>query len=304
MHNILQLFPPNMQLHLKHHVQKYPDRLEEIRLRVNRPVELNFYHTYIMLYDTLFTREDALFFIRQLSEHSLYRLENELQAGFITTKGGHRVGFAGETMKLNESSVKVQELTFFNIRLARAIKDIAAPFIRYLQEEQRTMHTLIFGAPQTGKTTFLRDMARQLSTKHRKKVGIIDERSEIAASMQGTPQLDVGIRTDVMDACPKQVGMMMMIRSMSPQILIVDEIGSRKDVDAVVEAMHAGVTIICTIHSNDYNELKEKKYVRSLIEEKMFKRYVYLQRTEKATFRVHVLNEDGHTLYRQLVVSQ
>lgn len=304
MNNILQLFPPKMHLSIKQHAEKYPNQLEEIRLRVNQPVELNFHHTYIMLYDTLFTREDALFFIRQLSEHSLYRLENELQAGFITTKGGHRVGFAGETIRMNTSNVKVQELTFFNIRLARAIKDIAAPFVRHLQQHEMTMHTLIFGAPQTGKTTFLRDIARQLSTNYRKKVGIIDERSEIAASIQGTPQLDVGMRTDVMDACPKQLGMMMMIRSMSPQVLIVDEIGSREDVDAVVEAMYAGVTIICTIHCNDFKELKEKKYIRPLINEKMFKRYVYLQRTESAPFQVHVLNEDGHTLHRQMVVPQ
>ncbi|HLR41861.1 MAG TPA: stage III sporulation protein AA [Pseudogracilibacillus sp.] len=302
MNNILQLFPPKMQLSIKQEIERYPNQLEEIRLRVNQPVELNFFHTYIMLYDTLFTREDALFFIRQLSEHSLYRLETELQAGFITTKGGHRVGFAGETMMMNASNVKIKELTFFNIRLARAIKDIAAPFVRHLLNQHTTMHTLIFGAPQTGKTTFLRDIARQLSTNYRKKVGIIDERSEIAASIQGRPQLDVGIRTDVMDACPKQIGMMMMIRSMSPQVLIVDEIGSKEDVAAILEAMHAGVTIVCTIHCNDFMELKEKKYIRSLIEEKMFKRYVYLQRTEDASFQVHILNEDGHTLYRQMVV--
>lgn len=304
MNDIFQLFPPNIQKLMKASLQKQAHPLEEIRLRVGQPIELNFHHTYEFLYDKIFSQEDALYFIRQLSQHSLYRLENELQAGYITTKGGHRVGFSGRTVMLDDANIKVSQLTFFNIRIAKEIKDLAAPLIPYLVDGNRMMHTLILGAPQTGKTTFLRDLARQFSVNYRKKVAIIDERSEIAAAVEGVPQLDVGIRTDVMDACPKQVGMMMMIRSMSPNMIIVDEIGSKADVRAINEAMNAGVTIICSIHCNEFTELKAKKDIYSLVENKAFKRYVHLQRLENAAFHVEVLNEYGHTLHGQVVAKE
>lgn len=205
------------------------------------------------------------------------------------------------TTILSATKVRLQHLTFFNIRIAKEIKDIAKPIVPYLLKGNRFMHTLLFGAPQTGKTTLLRDISREISAHYRQKIAIIDERSEITASINGVPQLDVGLRTDVMDACPKQLGMMMMIRTMSPHILIVDEIGSKEDVHAIFEAINAGVTIICTIHCDEYKELKQKQDIAALINLQIFERFLYLNREKNHALHVNVLNEDGHTLHERVL---
>src|SRR5699024_3495051 len=138
------------------------------------------------------------------------------------------------------------------------------------------------GAPQTGKTTILRDLSRLISNGTKDypplKVGIIDERSEIAASHQGIPQHDTGRRTDVMDACPKVDGLMMMIRSMSPDVLVADEIGSLEDVQALQEAMTAGVTIFSTVHGNSLSTVKKRPTLEKIFSLKMFSRYIVLSR--------------------------
>src|SRR5699024_8928115 len=175
----------------------------------------------------------------------------------------------------------------------------------YLKHGSRFFNTLLIGPPQTGKTTILRDLARIMGGDMEKTnaltVGIIDERSEIAASYQGIPQHNIGMRTDVMDACPKVEGLMMMIRSMSPDVLIVDEIGKKEDVQALMEAITAGVTIICTVHGQSLHEIKKRPSLQQLFLQKVFGRYILLHRMDKQYFTVQMLNEHGTNIMTRQV---
>lgn len=270
------------------------DNVEEIRLRQTLPLEIrygqqssyvtptgqltaNFRHGWV------FTAEHSVKLLNQISQHSLYALEEELKRGYITVVGGHRVGIAGKVVMEKGDIKGVREITSFNIRIAKEKKGVAQKVLPHLFEGARIFNTLIISPPQCGKTTLLRDLARSLSYGSEwassRKVAIVDERSEIAGCLQGVPQRDVGPRTDVLDACPKAVGMMMMIRSMSPDVIIVDEIGRPEDSEAIWEAIHAGVAMICTAHGVDVAEVARRPTISKLVSHRAFDRYVVLNRS-------------------------
>src|SRR5699024_406472 len=146
------------------------------------------------------------FMINQLSDYSLYRMEDELREGYITIEGGHRVGLAGKVNTLHGNVKAIQHITFLNIRIAKENIGVAKPVIPYIYSNNY-YNTLLIGPPLTGKTTLLRDLTRLISSGWKnvspRKVGVIDERSEIGASIKGVPQHNLGLRTDVLDACPK-----------------------------------------------------------------------------------------------------
>jgi stage III sporulation protein AA len=269
------------------------ENLEEIRLRQNQPLEIRYgqHSSYVTPTGQLtanarqgwvFTEENAVKLLSQLSQHSLYALEEELKRGYITVVGGHRIGIAGKVV-LDHGEVKgIRDVTSFNIRIAREKKGVAQKVLPYLFEDGRVQNTLIVSPPQCGKTTLLRDIARSLSYgsewSSSRKVAIVDERSELAGCLNGVPQRDVGPRTDVLDACPKAVGMMMMIRSMSPDVLVVDEIGRAEDGEAIWEAIHAGVAVISTAHGVDVSEVAQRPTLGKLIQYGAFSRYIVLSR--------------------------
>lgn len=303
MNEILRLFPKNVAEQIKNQVKERWYELEEIRLRLYGSVELNFRTHLEWIKDCIFSNDDSIYVLNQLSEHSLYRLENELREGYITISGGHRVGLAGGVTTENGMLKQLQYITFFNIRIAKQINHIANPFLSYLHHGKQIHNTLIIGAPQTGKTTMLRDLAKWFGNGFNglpaKKVGIIDERSEIAASLKGVAQHQVGKRTDVLDACPKVEGLMMMIRSMSPEILIVDEIGKEKDVQAIMEAIHAGVSIICTAHGFNLQDIQQRPSFQALFQHKVFTRFLMLQRGPVGNRKVILLDHTGEVLLQE-----
>lgn len=304
MEEILRLFPEKIKQALFVQIGDRWGELQEIRLRLGKQIELNF-HYFIEWVDIVFTENDSVFLLSQLSEHSLYRLEDELREGYITISGGHRVGLAGEVTTVEGNVKQIKHITFFNIRIAREIIGIASPFISYLHDDNFYFNTLIIGPPQTGKTTIIRDLSRLISNGEGgcvpKKVGIIDERSEIAACVNGIPQHQVGSRTDVMDACPKVAGMMMMIRSMSPDVLIVDEIGKREDVDALIEAILSGVTIICTVHGFSLEEIKRRPSLSVLFQHNVFQRFIILRKSGDLFFNIEIVDETNRRLTSNLV---
>lgn len=302
MKEIICLFPKELQEKISLHLAGRWDILQEIRIRLLQPVELIFDQDVEWIIECIPTKQTCHYMLNQLSEHSLYRLEDELREGYITIRGGHRIGLAGKVNTLNGAVKAIQYITFLNIRIAKEKKGVALPIIPYLYEE-KYYNTLLIGPPQTGKTTLLRDLSRLIATGWRnvppKKIGVIDERSEIGASIEGLPQHDLGLRSDVLDACPKAEGMMMLIRSMSPDILIVDEIGSEKDVEALMEAIHAGVQVICTVHGESIEELKKRPSLQPIFKQSIFQRMVILTRNNSPSKVTHIYDAYGKNLIKK-----
>jgi len=266
--------------------------LMEIRLRVNSPLLLVLGSADIMLSAVghivndldaayLCTRDDINKILQLISKNSLYAFEQELKMGFLTINGGHRVGLAGQAILDGGEMKALKNISSLNIRMAREIKgcgDKVMPYI--ISRENRLLSTLLISPPCCGKTTLLRDLIRQISRGNQEfrgqQVGVVDERSEIAACKNGIPTVDLGPRTDVLDGCPKATGMLMLIRSMSPGIVATDELGRAEDVCAVREALNAGVSILASVHGRDIHEVLARPYVGELIQHQYFDRYVVL----------------------------
>ena len=246
------------------------EKLQEIRLRVNGPLMVVYNHreAFISREGRMILREQGAVTVsyaqiretmEYISDYSLYAYEDEIRQGFITIQGGHRVGIAGKIVLEDGKIRNIKYISFINIRLSHQIPGCADTVMPYIKSGKDIYHTLIISPPRCGKTTILRDIIRQISqSSDGINVGIVDERSEIAACYLGVPQNDVGIRTDVLDCCPKADGMMMLIRSMSPQVIAVDEVGSRKDLEAIEYVINCGCKLIATVHGSSVDDLRSR----------------------------------------------
>lgn len=286
--------------------------LEEIRLRADKPLILqNYYREWFIGADGLLSskssgsflisQEDIRLSLEMMSENSVYAYQDEIRNGYITIRGGHRVGLSGRVILEGGAVRNIKDISGLNIRLSNQIPGCASKILPFIFRNSSDIYnTLIISPPQCGKTTILRDIARTLSNGASDygfkgvKVGIIDERSELAACMKGIPQNDVGIRTDVLDGCPKNIGMPMMIRSMSPAVIITDEIGNDGDREAVQCVLNAGVRIVTTAHGYNISELKSRREVLKLIEDRVFERYVVLDNRNGPGSLVEVI--DGNSM--------
>ncbi|MBP2625541.1 MAG: stage sporulation protein [Firmicutes bacterium] len=286
--------------------------LMEIRLRINRPLLLVLGSVDIMLSSMgaivndldaayLCTREDVNKIVQLISKNSLYAFEQELKMGFLTIHGGHRVGLAGQAIVDGGEMKALKNISSLNIRMAREIKgcgDKVMPYI--ITKEKKVLSTLVISPPCCGKTTILRDLIRQISVGNKEfrglQVGVVDERSEIAACKSGIPTVDLGPRTDVLDGCPKASGMLMLIRSMSPAVVATDELGRAEDVCAVSEALNAGISILATVHGRDINEVLQRPYVGDLIQHKYFDRYIILSDRPKVGTIEKIVDSKEHKI--------
>ena len=211
-----------------------------------------------------------------LCEHALYARAEEQRQGFVTLRGGHRMGMCGRVVAQGQTVRALREISSLCIRVAGQWRGAADELLEHLVDEDgRIRSALILGMPGMGKTTMLRDACRALSEAgvH---MCVVDERSEIAAMCGGVAQLDVGPNTDVLDGCCKESGMRWMLRAMSPEVLVTDELGGPLDVQAVQEAARSGVSILATLHGRDLETALARGMMYQLARERIFERYVLL----------------------------
>lgn len=291
------------------------ERVEEIRIRSGKPlmvcldgtdyiinkdgsISLNNFNPYIS------TSLNVSKSFQILSNYSVYAIEEELKNGFLTIKGGHRVGVSGKVVYGKNGLETIKDISSLNVRIARAKIGVSDDIMKYIIKNPNTIyHTLIVSPPQCGKTTLLRDIIRNLSNgmtnyKFRGlKIGLVDERSEIASLYNGQPQNNIGIRTDVLDGCKKYDGMILLIRSMSPHVIATDELGDEKDINAIHEALKAGVKVIATVHGEGIDDLNSKPNLKEIIKEKIFERIFILDNSKGVGTIKQIL--DGYT-YRSV----
>jgi stage III sporulation protein AA len=300
-------------------------KIREIRLRTGQPLMIQgiegkewFLSRTGELKDTpeadsyVVSGKDVKETLEQAADYSLYAYEEELRQGYLTIPGGHRVGMAGRAVYEDGGIRTLKYISFLNIRFAHPICGCAAKVLPYLVEQENQKlsengasgeicHTLIFSPPGCGKTTLLRDLIREVSDgdlasgRMGKTVGVVDERSELAACYQGVPQNHLGIRTDVLDACPKAQGMMLLIRTMTPQVVAVDEIGSAQEVESMAYAMNCGCRILATVHGASLDEIARKPVLKTMMQEAWFERYIRLEPDHRMT----VYDRAGNVLWMQ-----
>ncbi|MDF2884809.1 MAG: stage sporulation protein [Clostridiaceae bacterium] len=255
--------------------------LQEIRIRTDRPLMAEVDNKEIEFKYSPSTA-DLKSIVQRMSNYSIYAFEEEIKQGYLTISGGHRIGLCG-TCIMEDGKVKtIKNIASINIRVCKAVTGCSSHVIPYLLSNGNIINSIIISPPKCGKTTLIRDMTRLISDGYGslnfkgKKVCVIDERSEIGACYNGVPQLDIGKRTDVLDGCLKSQGIMMAVRSMAPDVIVCDEIGTYKDVESILMALNCGVNLISTIHGYGVEDLFDRAVFRELVENKVFQRAIIL----------------------------
>lgn len=279
--------------------------VEEIRLRVGQPlvartsegemfIKENGEITRLYMDSYIVKERDVAETLEYVSNYSLYAFEEEIKQGYITVMGGHRVGLCGRVLVSNGEIRHIKNISFINIRIAHEVKGCSNRIIRKLYKDNYHIYnTLIISPPRMGKTTLLRDIIRNVSNGSENdnikglNVGLADERSEIASCYLGKPQNEVGIRTDVLDGVPKALGIMILVRTMSPDVIAVDEIGLESDVNAILEGINCGCSLIGTIHGVSVDDIQRRPAVKVLIESGIFQKYIVIKRiNEKVIYEI------------------
>ncbi|MCY1714221.1 stage III sporulation protein AA [Caproiciproducens galactitolivorans] len=256
------------------------NQVQELRIRVNKPVSICCVKG-IYFFDRngslacrpgsntlIATKEDIEECFRNICSYSIYSHQNEIRNGYVTLVGGHRVGISGTAVMDNGEISGIRDISSINIRIAREIAGSANELLDSLKNNVST-GLLIAGPPVSGKTTLLRDIARQLASGvlgNIRKVAVIDERGELAGTCMGVPQNDLGVCSDILDGYPKAQGIMQAIRCLSPEYIVCDELGGYDEVSAVEQSLNAGVIMISSIHAGSLEEFLKKRQAVSLLE--------------------------------------
>lgn len=270
--------------HLRRCVAALPAQLqsqgEEIRLRVGRPMTLVTPEGEIPT-GSIITGEDLALTLEIASQCSAYAVLEQVKNGYVSLRGGHRLGLCGTGVMRDGEVANLRQISSMALRVAREIPGPATGLLGELQEEGRLQSTLILSPPGLGKTTLLRDLIRCVSDGQGippLRVGLADERGELAAMYAGAPGMKIGSRTDVVDGCPKAAAMLLLLRGMNPQVLAVDEITAEEDVRAMELAAGCGVVLLATAHGGGVADLKRRRLYRRMMEEGIFRRVISIHR--------------------------
>lgn len=283
--DILRYFPDKIRVVLENEINNNLV-IEEIRIRNSKPIILKLNNSEKII-NYIVQTEDVLKTLQSICENSIYSYQNQICEGFITIKGGHRIGITGSAVIENNQVKNLNYISNLNFRIARQIIGCSNNIIKEIinKEENTIYNTLIVSPPGAGKTTLLRDIIRNLSNGTEeitgKNIGVVDERGEIAAMYKGIPQNDLGIRTDIIENIKKSIGMKMLIRSMAPEIIVADEIGSKEDVQEINYAVCSGIKGIFTAHGNSLEDLKLNPAIAELIEKYIFERLIFIDKNNK-----------------------
>ncbi len=299
--SILHIFPKEMRSFFEE-VSRRETQVNEIRLRSEKPVLvlegnkewfLDKCGRYVAaaINAKYMDKCEVDKIVQHVCNYSLYAFEEELRQGYVTVSGGHRIGMVGQVVTEGAGKIRtLKNIRGINIRISHQVRGVAEPVLPRLYKEGMPRSMLIVSPPGCGKTTLLRDIIRCLSDGNKYgagvTVGVVDERSEIAGAYLGQPQNDIGIRTDVLDACPKITGMMMLLRAMSPRVIAIDELGNDDELEMVRTVISCGCKVVATMHGNCMEDLKRRKWMDVILREKLFETVIFLEkRNDKCVIR-------------------
>lgn len=291
--DLLSVISPNISGILGRLSSEIKKNIYEIRIRIGCPVALStnkgiMYLSKISQIESrpssdcyIASKSDISESFRMVCGYSVYSFQNEIKNGYITVKGGHRIGIAGTAVIENDSVLTVKDISSLNYRVARQVQGIAKPIAdRLFGMNKPICGAIIAGCPSSGKTTILRDLASLLSGGYLDrfvKVVVIDERGELGAVYLGKPENDMGICCDILNGYPKDEGIMIALRCLAPDLIICDEIGTSKEVEAVQAGANSGVPIITTVHADSKASLFSRPQIKALLATGAFTNIVMLE---------------------------
>ena len=278
---VLEYFPYNLKNKI---LENNLEQLEEIRLRTNRNILLKIGQEEIKI-DYVINTQEILEILQRICDNSIYTYQSQICNGYITIKGGHRVGISGNVVVKGGQVINISHIYSLNFRIARQVIDCSYAILPYIlnTKENTIYNTIILSPPGRGKTTLLRDSVRKISGGIREynfkgiTVGVVDERGEIAAMYKGIPQNDLGERTDILDNVSKNIGMKMLIRSMNPSVIVADEIGTEQDIEAINYAITSGVKGLFTAHGDSLENITLNPILSQLYKLDIIERIILIE---------------------------
>lgn len=277
---VVDRLPQHLRCAMKQLPRARREQVEEIRLRQGFLPSVLDGEGEQDVGETVVTGEMLRQVLEQASQASAHTVLDQVQRGFLTLRGGHRIGICGTAVVRDGRVATLREISSLSLRIARPVVGQAETLLPKLVEGERLQNTLIFAPPGAGKTTLLRDLVRGLSdgaVMPPLRLAVADERGEIAAMWQGVPQLYVGRHTDVLDGCDKATAVSILLRGMNPQVIAMDEITQMEDVEAMIQAVGCGVSLLATAHGETMEDLNRRPVYRALCQAGVFRRVVLLR---------------------------